>query len=66
MEILLLHRTAETFVRFADVASLMSFLNRTGRVNNYNLVARKGERAIFVEKITPIELQKKLNDFQNS
>jgi hypothetical protein len=67
LEIILLHTKAETFVRFMDAASLLSFLNRTGRAGNYQIVLRKGKRATFIEKIEgPVELAKELNDFQNS
>lgn len=65
MEILILNRSAEVYTTYADILSVMSFLNRTGRVNNFSIVAHKGPRSIFIEKLEPATLVKTLTEFQN-
>ncbi len=67
IEILVLNKGAEIYTKYADIISALAFLNRVGRINNFSIVAHKGEKALFIEKIeNPAELIKKLNDFQNN
>lgn len=50
---------------FVDVPSVMSFLLRLGRnATSYSIVAHRGKKSIFVEKITNInDLNKELTEF---
>jgi len=63
-EIYLLHRD-EIFVKYVDVPSVISFLNRIrGGVLAYSVMARRGKKAIFIERISNlIELDKELTAF---
>jgi hypothetical protein len=65
LEILILNRSAEIYTSYQDILSVMSFLNRTGRVNNFSIVAHKGPRALFIDKLEPATLVKTLTEFQN-
>jgi len=66
-EIYLLHRE-EVFVKYLDVTSVINFLSRSYAASkSYSIVARRGERAIFIEKITNLnELSKKLMEFMTN
>ena len=66
LEIFVLYRAAETYTKYIDIPSVMSFLNRTGRVNQFSIVAHKGGKAIYIEKLEPATLMKQLNDFLNA
>ena len=50
---------------FVDVPSVMSFLIRMGRnATLFSIIARRGEKAIFIEKIINMnELNKRLTEF---
>lgn len=63
-EIYLLHRD-EVWLKYIDVQSAIAFLSRLNRgVLAYSIVARRGEKAIFIEKVTNlIELSKQLTEF---
>lgn len=65
LEIVVLNRPSEVYTRYVDIPSTMNFLHRVGNVNNFSIIARKGEKAIFINRInvTEKELSKKLNDF---
>ena len=65
LEIIVLHRVAEVYESFMDISSAMRFLQRTGRIHNFSIVARKGPKAIFIDKIDPVTLEGELGDFQN-
>ena len=65
LEILVLNKSAEIYTRYVDIPSVMGFLHRTGRPNNFAIVAHKGPKAIFIEKLDPATLVKILTDFQN-
>jgi hypothetical protein len=49
-----------------DVSSTLSFFHRSGRAHHFQVVARKGDKAIFIEKIDPATIAKILNDFNLS
>jgi hypothetical protein len=49
--------------RYMSVADLMNFIHRTGRIKNFTVWAKKGERAICIETEDPFDLEKRLNDF---
>ncbi len=62
-EIYLLHRD-EVYLKYGNVPDVISFFMRTTRANAYSVMARRGEKAIFIEKITDLsELSKKLTEF---
>jgi len=63
-EIYLLHRD-EIYVKYIDVPSTISFLSRIRNgVMAYSVMARRGKKAIFIEKITNLnDLNKELTEF---
>lgn len=63
-EIYLLHRS-ETYVKYSDVPSVINFFSRSfSYAKSCSVMARRGERAIFIEKITDIvSLNKRLTEF---
>ena len=65
LELLVLNRSAEVYTKYCDVPSVLSFLARTGRPNNFSIVAHKGRKAIYIERLDPATLANELNDFQN-
>lgn len=63
-EILVLDRKNGVIsAEYIDIPSVMSFLIRTGRARNLQLVVRKGERSLYVEKIDMTTLQHDLLEF---
>lgn len=46
-----------------DVQSCMAFLARSGHINRFQIVARRGKRAIFIENVDPLTTSKELSDF---
>jgi len=64
LEILVLNQSAEVYTRYVDVESVLLFLRRISRVHNFSIVAHKGKKAIFIEKLEPATLAKVLNEFQ--
>jgi hypothetical protein len=65
LQILVLNKSAEIYTSYIDIPSVMGFLSRTGRPNNFAIVAHKGPKAIFIERLDPATLVKTLTDFQN-
>ena len=65
LKILVLNKSAEIYTSYVDIQSVMGFLNRTGRPNNFMIVAYKGKRSLVIEKLDPATLLKSLSDFQN-
>ena len=62
-EIFLLHRD-EIYVKYVDIPSVIGFFNRSGRAGAYSIMARRGKKAIFIEKIASLnELTKELTEF---
>ncbi len=53
------------FTTYIDTASVLSFLNRVGRVNRFSILAVKGKHSIYIGKLDPSTLLKQLTDFQN-
>ena len=53
------------FTTYIDTTSVISFLNRVGRVNRFSILAVKGKRSLYIEKLDPATLPKQLNEFQN-
>lgn len=65
-EIFLLHKD-EVYVKYADIQSVIGFFNRMSRANAYSVMARRGEKAIFFEKIENLnDLNKRLTEFMVS
>ncbi len=65
-EIFLLHRD-EVYLKYVDIVSVIGFFTRTGRASAYSLIARRGKKAIFIEKITNLnDLNKELTEFMTS
>lgn len=65
LNIFVLHRDG-IFTKYMDIVSAMAFLNRTGRFKSYQIMAHKGSKAIFIEKIENLnDIVKELNAFAN-
>ena len=66
LKLFCLNNPAEIFTTYADLASLMNFLNRTGRLKIFSILAVKGNRSLFIERTdNPNELIKLVTDFNN-
>ncbi len=66
LKLFCLNNPAEVFVPYADIPSLMNFLNRTGRIKIFSFLAVKGNRSLFIERCdNPNELVAALNTFAN-
>lgn len=64
LKIFCLNNTAEVFTTYVSIPDLMSFLNRTGRLKIFSILATKGTRCMFIERTdNPNEIIKKINDF---
>lgn len=48
---------------YTDVQSVMNFLHRTGRPQNFSIVATKGKRSLYIERLDAATLAKDLNNF---
>jgi hypothetical protein len=48
---------------YVDVQSVMNFLRRTGRPQNFSIFAVKGKKSIYIERLDATTLSKELNDF---
>jgi hypothetical protein len=67
LQILVLNKTSDrdgVYTVYVDVPSAIAFLQRTGHLNRYMIVAHKGLKSLFIEKIDPATILKQLNDFQ--
>lgn len=53
------------FTTYIDTTSVISFLTRVGRVNRFSVLAVKGKRSLYIEKLEPSTLLKQLTEFQN-
>jgi hypothetical protein len=59
-----LNRSAEIFVTYVDVPSLMNFLLRTGRPKIFSILAVKGNKSLFIDRIdNPRVLESQLIQF---
>ncbi len=66
LKIFCLNNPAEIFTTYPSIPDLMNFINRTGRPGIFSVMAVKGARTLFIEKITaPNDLIKRLTDFNN-
>lgn len=66
LKIFVLNRLSQgdgIYTTYSDVQSVMGFLNRTGRPQNFSIVATKGKRSLYFEKLDPATLAKDLNNF---
>jgi hypothetical protein len=64
LEIILLDRANGVITgEYIDVQSVLMFFKRSLGVRKLQIVARKGEKALFIDKIDPTTVVKKLNDF---
>ena len=53
------------FTTYIDTTSVISFLTRVGRVNRFSVLAVKGKRSLYIEKLDTATLVKTLTEFQN-
>jgi len=51
------------YTTYMDVQSVMNFLHRTGRPQNFSVVATKGKRSLYIERLDAATLAKDLNNF---
>jgi len=51
------------YTTYIDVQSVMNFLHRTGRPQNFSVVATKGKRSLYIERLDAATLAKDLNNF---
>lgn len=65
LEIIVLNRPSGIFTTYVDIPSVLSFLARVNRSNIFSILAHKGKKSIYIEKLEPATLAKELNDFQN-
>lgn len=66
LEILLLDRKNGVICNeYVDTTSLLNFLHRSGNIHRYQVVARKGKKAIYIDRIDPTTIGKELTEFQN-
>ena len=66
LKIFVLNRLSEgdgIYTTYIDIPSVMAFLNRTGHVNRFSIMAVKGKRSLYIEKLDPVSLVKLLSDF---
>ena len=66
LEIYVLNRLSQgdgIYTTYVDIPSVMAFLNRTGHVNRYSILAVKGPRSLFISRLDPATLVKQLSDF---
>ena len=66
LEILVLdRRNGIISSEYIDVQSLLGFLNRSGNIRRFQVVARKGKKAIFFDRLDDLnQLVKDIGDFQ--
>ena len=66
LEIYVLNRLSQgdgIYTTYVDIPSVMAFLNRTGHVHRFSILATKGDKSLFIRKLDPADLLKKLSDF---
>ena len=67
IEILILDRRNGVICQeYIDAQSVLAFLNRTGHINRFQFVIRKGDKALSVEKMDVATFSKLVNDFQTA
>jgi len=64
LKIFVMNNPAEIFTTYVSILDVMNFLNRTGRLGIFSILAVKGDKSLWIEKANnPNELMSKLNDF---
>ncbi len=66
LELYVLNRLSQfdgIYTTYIDIPSVMAFLNRTGHVHRYSILAVKGPRSLFINRLDPATLVKQLSDF---
>ena len=64
LEILLLDRKNGVIAgEYIDVQSVLGYFHRSGHINRFQIVARRGERALFIDHVDIATIAKKLSDF---
>lgn len=64
LKLFCLNNPSETHTIYVDIPSLMSFLNRTGRPKIFSVLAVKGNKSLFIDRINnPYELEMALHKF---
>ena len=67
IKVLVLNKRAEVFNTFADIDSAISFLLRTGYINNKTVILQRGDKARVFETITDVvDLQKQLRELSTT
>jgi len=67
IKVLVLNKKAEVFNTFVDIDSAISFLLRTGYINNKTVILIRGDKAKVFETITDVvELQKELRQLSTT
>jgi len=68
LKIIILNNPAGIFNDYVDVVSSINFLNRVSNVRNFSIIAVKGKKSLFLDRLDQLgqlEITKQLNDFQN-
>ncbi len=64
LEILILDRRNGIICQeYIDVQSVLGFLHRSGHIHRFSVVARRGKKALFFDKIDLATFPKEVNDF---
>lgn len=66
LKIFVMNRLSEgdgIYTTYIDVQSVMGFLHRTGRPQNFSVIATKGKRSLYIERLDAATLAKELNNF---
>ena len=50
---------------YIDVASVLAFLRRQRHIHHFSIIAIKGKRSLYIEKIDSLNTAKDLINFQN-
>lgn len=67
MEILVLDRRNGVICNeYVDSTSLINFFTRTGNLRRFQVVVRKGEKALYIDQIDIVSLPGKINDFNTN
>lgn len=65
LEIFALNKEGGVFEKYVDVASLMAFFNRTGRMHSYQVILTKGKRCANLNGIKdPKDMVKQIYEFE--
>ena len=66
LKIFVLNRLSDgdgIYTTYIDVQSVMNFLHRTGRPHNFSVMAVKGKRSLYIDRLDAATLAKDLNNF---